>query len=723
MQLTERIRQIGEDSVKAWHEHDETHFNFDLHYSANTVYQKLPLWEKAARSMAYAVTAQEVIIKPYDKLIGRVYYYGKTKPCSEICRDFDHGSEETAEKIHSLYPYYDEMLNNRLIGGGGLGHVNWAWEKILYMGTSGLKKLNSEARDSARDRKAKEYYSGVVIMLEALEEWNKKHAARLRELGMTEMAGICEKVPFYPAETFHEAVQSFFMQYIVVMSENPYGGNGIGRLDYLLWPYLKEDLENGRCTMDEARELICELFIRIDERIHDLDGWVEAVVVGGSHANRESAVNPLTYILIDCITALNITHPSVYCRIPDYPPEEYIACCADYMKSGSNRAQIFSDRTVMDALVKSGVTPKDAAEYFAGGCMEVGVQGMNSDFMFNGWFSVPKILELVITGGHCLLTGGKVSCIESGGLESFGDFGEFYAVFMKNIRYFLKAFMTVQDIMSERAERVRPAYLLSSMIDDCYTRGRNMHGGGARYHDYGTSPVGLANAADSLYAVKRAVYEDGICTARQLADALKSDFAGYEVLRDKLKALPKYGQEHAGADEMMSRLAGDIGDYLSSCRNRFGGRGKIIILTFVWAPEAAERLGASPDGQRAGSQKMIAHGVTPQTFAMTEGLSAAMNSCLTLPQDKFNGGASTMWDMDPSWASAEVISAVIRVFCENGGQILQGNTTDVGELVRAQHDPELYKNLIVRVGGFSARFVTLSKALQDDIISRRRHKG
>ncbi|MHB1367529.1 MAG: pyruvate formate lyase family protein [Eubacteriales bacterium] len=722
MQLSERIQQIGKDSVQAWHEHDETHFNFDYHNSAITVYSKCPLWEKAARSMAFAITNQEVIIKSYDKLIGRIYYYGKTKPCGDTCPDFNHSSDETVKNIYSLYPYYDEMISNRLVGSGGIGHVNWAWEKILFMGTDGLKKLNYEAAGHTHDQKAKEYYSGVVIMLDAVEEWNEKHCSKLRELGMTEMADICSKVPKYPAESFHEALQSFFMQYIVVMSENPYGGNGIGRLDYLLWPYLKEDLKNCKCTMEEARELICELLIRIDERIHDLDGWVEALVVGGSYANRESAVNPLSYILIECMTELNITHPSVYCRMPFNPDQKYIDCCADYMKRGNNRAQVFSDRTITDALIKSGVTPKDAAEYFAGGCMEVGVQGMNSDFMFNGWFSVPKILELVITGGQCLLTGNKINCIDSAGLKTFDSFDKLYKVFMQNTRYFLHAFITVQDIMSERAETVRPAYLLSSMIDDCYTKGRNMHGGGARYHDYGTSPVGLANASDSLYAIKKAVFEDKLCTAEELMNALKSDFIGYETLQDKLKALPKYGQENADADEMMARLTGDISSYLSSSRNRLGGRGKIVILTFVWAPEAAERLGATPDGQKSGMNKLIAHGVTPQTSAMTEGITAAINSCLTLPQDKFNGGASTMWDMDPSWATTEVISAIIKVFTENGGQILQGNTTDVNELIRAQKNPELYKNLIVRVGGFSARFVLLSKALQDDIISRRRHK-
>lgn len=723
MQLSERIRQMAIDSVKSWHEHDETHFQYDLHTSANTVYKDLPLWEKAARSMAYAVTNQDVIIKPYDRLIGRVYYYGKTKPCDAYCPDFSHSSDQITKNIYFLFPHYDEMINNRLVGGGGLGHVNWAWEKILYMGTDGLKKLNSDAIDSARDQKAKEYYLGVVVMLDALEEWNEKHVAQLRRLGMNEMADICARVPKYPAESFHQALQSFFMQYIVVMSENPYGGNGIGRLDYFLWPYLEQDLKNGRCTMEEAKELICELFIRIDERIHDADGWVEALVVGGSHANRESAVNPLSYILIECIMELDITHPSVYCRMPYHPDREYIDLCAEYMKRGSNRAQIFSDRTITDALIKSGVAPKDAVQYFAGGCMEVGVQGMNSDFMFNGWFSVPKVLELVLTGGQCLLTGSRIHCISSDGLPCFHDFEELYAVLIKNIEYFLHVFMTVQDMMSERAEIVRPAYLLSSMIDDCYTRGRNMHGGGARYHDYGISPVGLANAADSLYAIKKAVFEDKLCGAEELIDALKADFVGYEALQNSLKALPKYGQEDVEADEVMARLSGDIGSYLSAYRNRLGGRGKIVILTFVWAPETAERLGASPDGQKAGSKKMIAHGVTPQSSAMTEGLTAAMNSCLSLPQDKFNGGASTMWDMDPTWAGTQVIASIIKVFCENGGQILQGNTTDVDELIHAQKNPELYKNLIVRVGGFSARFVSLSKALQDDIISRRRHKA
>ena len=246
-----------------------------------------------------------------------------------------------------------------------------------------------------------------------------------------------------------------------------------------------------------------------------------------------------------------------------------------------------------------------------------------------------------------------------------------------------------------------------------------MHDGGARYHDYGFSMIGIPNTADCLYAIRRAVFEDGFCTAAELTEALKADFAGYEILRQKLLALPKFGQDHPDADAMAARLVNDLGDICHHWRNRFGGNGKLVILSFVWAPEAGRILGATPDGRHAGLP--VAHAVTPQSMAMTEGITAAIRSCTTLPFEQFSGGASTMWDLDPSWASPNVVEALVRAFFAGGGHIFQGNMTDVETLKKAQENPEEYPNLLVRVGGYSARFTRLNPALQNDIMNRMRH--
>ena len=277
-----------------------------------------------------------------------------------------------------------------------------------------------------------------------------------------------------------------------------------------------------------------------------------------------------------------------------------------------------------------------------------------------------------------------------------------------------------QDKLSAHVEKTRPCYFLSSMVDDCLTKGRNMHGGGARYHDYGSSLIGIPNAADALIAIKKAVFDEKFCTAQELTLALKANFEGYEALRKKLLALPKYGQENAEADAVAARLCADLDEAYRSYVNRHGGNGKLVLLTFVWAPVAGGLLGASADGRLAGMP--IAHSVTPQSSSMTKGITAAMNSCTSLPFELFSGGASAMWDLDPSIATPKIVTALFTTFFEQGGHIFQGNVTDIGELLRAQKDPDKYTHLMVRVGGYSARFVTLSTELQNEIITRMRHK-
>ncbi|MGI5900584.1 MAG: pyruvate formate lyase family protein [Christensenellales bacterium] len=714
-----RIQKIYEESKEYGVNQPLSTFDYDRNEAALGPFAGLERWEKIARATAYAITAQTVYIRPYDRLIGRIYHLNR-KPVDRPDPDFDDHSE-ALERIQREIPGYDELRRHQLCGGTGRGHITWMWDKILTMGTSGMKALYEEELLRARDEEASQFYRGVLIMLDALEQWNMQHVQELERLGMHEMAAICSRVPEQPAASFHEAVQAFYMQYLVVMRENPYGGNGPGRLDYYLWPYLDRDLQKGAITLDEARELIDELFIRINERIYMGDKWVEAIVVGGSHRNGASSINPLSHIMIHSIMALNITHPSVYVRLPKDAPEDFLNLCASYLKSGENRAQLLSDEQITRALYQHGVTPGDATEYTCGGCMEIGIQGMTSDFLFNGWLNVPKILELCISGGICLKTGGRIGAFSGRSLIDFEDFESFYQYFIGKVGEMLKIFFRAQDIYSEEAQKARPSYLISSMIDDCTLRGRNMHAGGAKYHDYGSAPIGMPNAADALSAIEQAVFLRRLCSADVLMQALAANFEGHEQLQAALKALPKFGQEDAAADAMAGRLVKDICAFYVMDRNRWGGRGKAVVLTFVWATVAGEILGAAADGSPAG--KPIAQGVTPQAMGMSKGITAAINSCTNLPFTMLNGGASTMWDMNPDWASEPVIKAVFSTFFNQGGQIFQGNMTDVNELLDAQKNPEEFSSLIVRVGGYSARFVNLTKSLQDEIIDRMRHAG
>ncbi len=720
MEISNRMKMVFEESRKKAIAPPQTSFAYDIHYAALHLYSELPKWEKQARSMAYAVTNQEVFIEPYDKIIGRVYYRGEKRP-EAYCSDFDFNTQPMLNaKKNDLA--YDELCRYQIATYGAPGHIAWDWNVILRRGTDGLReRCVSGLNRHKGDNEAEHFYNGVMIMLDAIESWNEKHVQRLIEMGKTEEAEICRQVPKHPARTFREAIQSFYIQFITVMKEEPDGGNSPGRLDYYLWPFLENDIKNGVCTLEEAEELVEELFVRIDERLYYSDAWVESVVLGGSHPNGTSAVNPLSYIMVRAYMKYDITHPHVYIRIPKNAPEDFLDLAADYIINGRNRAQLLCDEAIIKALVKNGVSENDAVDYFCGGCMEVGIQGRTSDFLFTGYQNIAKLLELCMTGGYCLKKQTQLTYFKTKPLTECNDFEEFYTVFIKEAERVLTENLKYQDKLSEYVEHMRPAYLLSSMIDDCLTKGRNMHGGGARYHDYGSSLVGIPNAADALIAIKKAVFDDKICTAHELMKALSADFVGYEALHAKLLALPKYGQDIPEADEMAARIVTDMSRIYSSYVNRFGGSGKLVLLTFRYAPAAGAILGASADGRRAGA--VIAQSITPQCASMTKGITAAMNSCTVLPFELFSGGASTMWDLDPSLATPEIVKGLFTTFFEQGGQIFQGNVTDVQELKSAQLNPEHYGHILVRVGGYSARFVNLSKDIQDDIINRLRHNG
>jgi formate C-acetyltransferase len=528
-----------------------------------------------------------------------------------------------------------------------------------------------------------------------------------------------ERVPARPARTFREDVQSFYFQWLCVMYEAPYGGNSPGRLDYFLWPYLEAEYASGDLSYQEAAELVAELFIKIDERVHLKDGHVNTIVVGGSGPDGRDAVTPLTYVMIDVFDRLNLTHPAVYARISAVNPPGYVDRCVSYLLEGGNRAQILADEPILRAMTRDGRLPsQDAAMYVCGGCMELSPHGMNSDLLFSFVYNVPKLLELVVTGGECLVTGQQRLPLQRS-LRDYDTFDDLYGAFEGEMRRTLHQKFRCLDIYSQEMARYRPKFMQSSMIADCLERGRCQQDGGARYGDYGAAPVGIQNAADALCALKRVVYDEGFCTADELVSALRADFEGYEALHARLKAIPKYGVSDPGADAMMDRVLVSVCGIFDAYTNRHDRYVKPMVFTFVWAPQMGESLGASADGRRAG--RPIAHGLTPQAEGLVEGITASIGSYASLSGHLVAGGATTMWDMDPSWIDHSLLEAILRAFIGQGGQIFQGNMTSVEELWRAYEDPESYPNLIVRVGGFSARFVHLDRALQKEILERYRH--
>ena len=691
-------------------------------------FRELPYRERYARSLAHALVSAPVYLLEDERLVGMLYQLPRpdapteASPWDEAWRAYNPHAQIAHRQAQAIEPY--------LRVGGAPGHIGWRWDRILERGVEGHLAMLRSRLDQAPDDKARDLYRGAILLWQAVLQWNDRHVAALRQHAsratgaepdrLATLIELCERVPRYPARTFYEAVQSFYLQHLALMFENPFGGNGPGRVDAILGPYLERDLDAGRITLAEAKELVDELLIRFHERLSHGDGWVEAMTVGGCEADGSSSENVLTRLIIHSIGALDLTHPSVYVRLSSQSSQELVDLTVQYLLHGRNRAQIYNDDAVLPALEGAGVPSEDAARYMAGGCMEISVQGAACDLNFSGILNVAKTLELVLTGGIDLLTGERRIAI-CDDLTSYGSFEELYGAFEAELAREYREMARAIDIASAAYAELRPCYLLSSLVDDCLARGREQQDGGARYHDYGFAPLGITAAADALHALDMAVFREAFVTPEELLHALRANYEGYEALQARLRAIPPYGRESDDADALCQRVLASVCDLATAQRTRFGGRLKPMVFNFVWTPSASKVLGARPDGSRAA--ELIGHGLTPSKRAMAEGITPAMNSCLSLDCACVLGGATTMWDMDEQWINAPLLKALLVSFVDRGGMIFQGNMTSVAEMEDAYEHPDCHADLIVRVGGFSARFVTLDRDLQREIIERHRHRG
>lgn len=701
-------------------------------------YADLPPAIRQARSFAYALENEPVHVFEGERLVGQIYQLVPgSGPIDLYGSD---GDSRWAE--HSVFPTAARRVRDVLpdnasycclaSDGAFPGHVTWDWGLMLELGAQGLlarvESLRSIKQD---DPAAKEFYEGVAIALKAMMAWAARHAARLEQLSLaepsplrrdalSEMAAICRQVPALPPRTFREAVQSFWFQYLAVMFENPYGGNGPGRLDWYLWPYLQADLAEGRITLAGARDLIMELFIKLDERIHAADGWVEAIVVGGRNLDGSSAINPLSGIIVEAILELDLTHPSVYVRLHDGAPQEFADLAVRYLIESENRGQVYNDDAVIAALIEDDTDPVDARHWAAGGCMEVGVQGMSGDLLFAFFHNLPLTLEAVLNGGTLLLSGEKVAPIETT-LADYDSFEALYEAFERELHRELSILLARLDIYLEHYAKHRPSFLLSSMMHDCLDRGRAINDGGARYPNYGGSAVGIPNVGDSLSAIKTAVFDEKWCTGQELLEALRADFRGHERLRAYVQGLPKYGSGNGEAADMVNRVLRSLSGILLKHKNPVGGNCRPVILGFTQVVEMGLKVGASPDGRRAG--RPLAQSMSPQSGSAVNGVTAAVGDVARLSLNQAPGGASTMWDIAADWAKPEFVRPIMLTFFANGGHIFQGNVTSIEQMIAAQQDPDEHRDLMVRVGGYSARFCALPKAHQDEIIERYRYTG
>lgn len=593
---------------------------------------------------------------------------------------------------------------------------------------------------SPEDTQKRDFYRAVQIALQGIIAYAANLSSRAQELAdqtpdpqrkqnFLAMSAICKKVPAGPAETFREAVNALWIIQVAIHAENINMAMSPGRLDQVLYPYYRRDIDNGRLTDNEAVEILSSLWFKLNdntnlvpetaEELFGGAGTVPAVTVGGINENGDDAVNELTYIMLKVTELLRLRDPSLNARYNyEKNSAEYLERVAEVVVNTKSVPAFHNDVADIQTLENQGITTQHARDFGIIGCVEMGVPGKTYDASSAIMFNLVSSLELTLYNGKRPITGDEVMSIETGDPASFKTFDEFREAFQEQVRWMLGKAIELNEALGLSHQEMLPTPLLSAFFDGPLEKGKDLIFGGARYNASGTTHIGFADTVDSLNAVEKAVFVDKKCTFAELLQALRADFAGYEKLHAYLvNKTPKFGTDDPIAVKNSQNLIRFLYDFYQSHTNYRGGKYKPAYWTMTNHAGQGKLSGALPNGRKA--NKVFASGITPASQAAQElttclrvvggldGLCIPMGEALNLKFPEVN-------IPDDIKRFAQTVEAYFR----SGGLHVQFNIMSYEMLLDAKKNPEKYPELLVRVSGYSAYFKDLNEAMKDEIITR-----
>ena len=624
----------------------------------------------------------------------------------------------------------------------GIGHFTMDHPRILARGLRGvMDDAEQKSAGLSRQEKAGEkglFYDAVIrncravisfarrysdlALAMAAEERDRERAAELQEI-----ARVCGRVPEYPAETLHEAIQSLYFIHLLAQIES--GGNSIslGRIDQTLFPYYRKDREAKRGSPEKARELVAMLFIKTNEIWNVLEEafipggegtegkTTQNVTVGGVGSDGRDATNDMSTIALDAYAVVRTVQPNFGIRVSPDCPEELMRRAVEYDRDGV-LMHFFNDEVIIRSLVQGGHAIEDARDYGVVGCLEPSAQGKTFGSTFAVQFNGIKCVELALSNGIDNIFG-YPSGIESGDPAGFKNFNDLWKAYDKQMRHFINQMVRGMEVLDRLIAETVPSPFASAMVDGCLEKGVDLTRGGAVYNSTGVQLMGFANVVDSLYAVKKEVFEDKRFTIADLTQWLSQDWQDAEDKRAYfLNRVPKYGNNHDDVDALAARVMDHFCDVLSKYRNFRGGAFWPGIFSVGFHITMGAFTGATPDGRFAGD--VLGNGITPTTGNAVSGPTAIMNSVVKLPVARVFNGANLNMRFQGKKISTENLTALIKTYFSCGGTQVQFNMVDSATLREAQMHPEKHRDLFVRVSGYSAEFIGLSEIAQDEIISR-----
>ncbi len=659
-----------------------------------------------------------------DRCIHEHFSWGITCDCEPEER-----SERVKKLADRLFPLDAEHMDSegrRILGaaeydtarfgglwwtGGYQGHTVPSYEKLMTMGVGGVVDQidRYDALTPAEDAKKKNFYEACRIVMKGFSEWIKMHADYT--------ASMAEKSDDPTAKRELKAISENCRRIAWDAPTDMYGAAQLTWF-YSLWDFVDCLGRTDRYLIrfykgHEDDDIVAALIMKFWEQ------GVHCLTVGGVDSNGEDSTNDLSYLILQILRTMHEIHPRMAVRIHEKTPADLLSLVVTMWSEGMSDPTVVSDKTVIEGLEALGAKPEDARDYTALGCQEIEIPGKSNFGCEDGSINLAKILEYTLNHGRDRFSGVKVG-LDLGGITDYKTFDELWNAFEKQIKYLTEPFI----YLCNRGVDIRVANVAklvkSPLTEACIERGLQLDEGGSIYNYGVIETAGHGAAADALYAMKTLVYEQGKISLEDLDAAISANYEGYEEIRRMLLGAPKFGNNDDGADEMACRVLGtfwdEIGKYKSVRGDSFTGACSLLEGGIVYGSQTW----ALPDGRHTGDP--LGNTIGPRTGSDKNGLTAMLSSVAKLPLRKGVGGSScnvmiptTMMETEEQ---KENICALIKTFMMMGGQLAQITTATLEEMQAAQIHPEDHEDLIVRVGGFSAKFVCLGKETQDEIIAR-----
>ena len=638
----------------------------------------------------------------------------------------------------------------------GDAHLAVNYERILKDGLKGYEKRVKEYKatlDLTDPESIDKYcfYNAVLIVLEAVRNFANRYSVLAKDLAekelnqerkieLLEISRICSKVPYEPAETFKEAVQSVWFIQLILQIESNGHSLSYGRFDQYMYPYYDRDIKNGTIKESEALELLTCLWIKtltinkVRSQAHTLSSagspMYQNVTIAGQTTDKKDAVNDLSFLVLKSVAQTRLTQPNLTVRYHKNINKHFLDECVEVMRLGFGMPALNNDEIIIPSFMDWQVKEEDAYNYSAIGCVETAVPG-KWGYRCTGmsYINFPRMLLCTMNNGVDL-TSNKRFTKGYGYFTEMESYEELLKAWDKTIREITRYSVIVENVIDKASERDVPDILCSALIDDCIARGKTIKEGGAVYDFISGLQVGIANMADCLAAIKKLVYEEKKITRQELWDAILDDFSSPEnkkIQEMLIREAPKYGNDDDYVDQLIVEAYDSYIEEIEKYPNTRYNRGPIGGIRYAGTSSISANVGqgmstmATPDGRNA--FEPLAEGCSPAHNSDKNGPTAVFKSVSKLRTNKITGGVLLNQKMTPQMLSTEEnrqkLELLIKTFFNRlHGYHVQYNIVSKETLIDAQKHPEKHKDLIVRVAGYSAFFNVLSKKTQDDIIGR-----